>query len=298
MQQKSSATFTFIIFFIMESSVYSQIQYNLEGPYPHENYLYHYTSYPAALNILCCKSLRLGQLTTMNDPLEFENHKRDPIAFHGDISNEETSKTMNSFSEGVKRRNRCVRLMSFSIDYRQTIDDAYNRLTRGWARTRMWAQYADNHKGVCLVFDKSKLIDSFSNTFPKKTKCCKITYSNNFEDLKEAWESPCLLNNQTNRDFSNFWFESKKLKFFFQKCKDFRDEQEFRFLLVNGDLKYDDIVISFPFKDALKGIILGDRFKSEDRTTMENVANDIPIFRIWWHLGEPELLASPKFSVR
>jgi len=126
MQQKSSATFIFIIFFIMESSIYSQIQYNLEGPYPHENHLYHYTSYSAALNILCSKALRLGRLTTMNDPLEFEDHKRDSIVFNGNISNEEMSETMSSFSEGVEKRNRCVRLMSFSIDYRRTIDDAYN----------------------------------------------------------------------------------------------------------------------------------------------------------------------------
>ena len=28
---------------------------------------------------------------------------------------------------------------------------------RGYARPRMWEQYGDNHRGVCLVFDKAEL---------------------------------------------------------------------------------------------------------------------------------------------
>ena len=32
----------------------------------------------------------------------------------------------------------------------------------------MWAQYANNHQGVCLVFNKEKIIDSFKNSFSSK----------------------------------------------------------------------------------------------------------------------------------
>ena len=51
----------------------------------------------------------------------------------------------------------------------------------------MWAQYAENHKGVCLVFDKENFIKQFNL---QKTdgveilKPQKINYTNNFEDLE------------------------------------------------------------------------------------------------------------------
>lgn len=29
---------------------------------------------------------------------------------------------------------------------------------RGWARSRMWAQYGESHRGVCLVFDRESMV--------------------------------------------------------------------------------------------------------------------------------------------
>jgi len=43
-----------------------------------------------------------------------------------------------------------------------SIDGIYSR---GFCKPRMWAQYADNHSGVCLVFDWVKIGESIRNAF-------------------------------------------------------------------------------------------------------------------------------------
>ena len=51
-------------------------------------FLFHYTKYSSALEILLSKQMRLGSLINMSDPLEFENHHGEPIAFRGNPSKE------------------------------------------------------------------------------------------------------------------------------------------------------------------------------------------------------------------
>lgn len=38
----------------------------------------------------------------------------------------------------------------------------------GYYRPRMWAQYAEQHQGVCLVFDKEKLLKCFEKSLSAK----------------------------------------------------------------------------------------------------------------------------------
>jgi hypothetical protein len=56
-----------------------------------------------------------------------------------------------------------VRLVCFSEDqpdeHPEFGIDEYGRedLIKGWEHDRMWAQYAENHTGICLFFDRDKL---------------------------------------------------------------------------------------------------------------------------------------------
>ena len=67
----------------------------------------------------------------------------------------------------------------------------YNNLSKGWARSRMWAQYADNHKGVCLIFDKLCLEKEFKGSFEKsscETFCDVVNYTNNLNPIRNAFD--------------------------------------------------------------------------------------------------------------
>jgi hypothetical protein len=44
-------------------------------PRKNDQFLFHYTTYSAALGILLSQQMRLGPLVNKNDPLEFEDHR-------------------------------------------------------------------------------------------------------------------------------------------------------------------------------------------------------------------------------
>ncbi|MBR2090960.1 MAG: DUF2971 domain-containing protein [Fibrobacter sp.] len=55
----------------------------------------------------------------------------------------------------------------------------------------MWAQYADNHKGVCLIFDKLCLEKEFKGSFEKsscETFCDVVNYTNNLNPIRNAFD--------------------------------------------------------------------------------------------------------------
>lgn len=37
-----------------------------------------------------------------------------------------------------------------------------------WARARLWEHYADNHAGVCLIFDRAEMVDALKHSLGSK----------------------------------------------------------------------------------------------------------------------------------
>ena len=173
--------------------------------------------------------------------------------------------------------------MPFYNPPKDSQENCYNNLSKGWARSRMWAQYADSHKGVCLIFDKENLVKSFKNAFDAcDTYCKEVTYTNNLYPLQESLAQNC-----------KSLLTSEKIDFLFQKCQDFRDEQEFRLLLVDKSLKSPDELVSFSISDSLCGVIPGVRFPKENvlslKKAMKYCNSKIKWLPIWWNYGMPHL---------
>jgi hypothetical protein len=86
---------------------------------------------------------------------------------------------------------------------------------------------------------------------------------------------------------------SEKIDFLFQKCQDFRDEQEFRLLLINKDLKETNELVSFSITDSLCGIIPGVNFPKENELSLKKAVEycnpKIKWLPIWWNYGMPHL---------
>ncbi len=249
--------------------------------FPEEDnqYLFHYTAYPSALNILLSHQLRLGSLEKMNDPLEFEDHHGQPLMYQGERSEEEYEEMVCDYEGAVSEKERSVRFASFSMDRYPCC----NNFSKGWARSRMWAQYADNHKGVCLVFDKTNLIKAFESSFKNdvcRTYCKEIDYTNNLQLLGDTLSLPC-----------KSLLTEDKIDFLFRKSADFRDEQEFRLLLINSTLRDSKEIVSFSIADSICGVITGARFPTENKPALKKAVEccylSIKIFPISWHYGLP-----------
>lgn len=167
-------------------------------PEKENQFLFHYTTYSATLGILLSQQMRMGPLVNKNDPLEFEDHRDDGRVIHGNPSNEELAIIVGDYINAVDEKERSIRFASFAMDMsfcnppKDSQENCYNNLSKGWARSRMWAQYADNHKGVCLIFDKEKLVKSFKKAFDScETYCKEVTYTNNLYPLQESLAQNC-----------------------------------------------------------------------------------------------------------
>ena len=260
-----------------------------------DSFLYHYTSLSSACKILESNSLKLSNLTSTNDPLEFLSPENFGFSYWGDIDYKKVLHEL--YLAGQKRKN-YVRMLCFCKDLFCTPDEwkneknqdfADNLLFKGWARSRMWAQYADNHSGVCLVFDKEEFQKSFNALANENTEILldrAIDYTNYLTELETSM-ADINSGKRTVDDYSNFYLEDDKKKFLFQKCQDYRDENEYRFCLINRALKSPDESMFVNYGASLKAVILGQKFSTSlNLATPDNVEK----FKILWTFGKPSLL--------
>ncbi|MBQ5908060.1 MAG: DUF2971 domain-containing protein, partial [Treponema sp.] len=205
-----------------------------DNTFSYDSLLYHYTSEESAHKILTNNTLKLSSLPKTNDPLEFEDLSM--IMFNREIR--ERGLKFKYLQDSFTERKNTVRFACFSIDSQCIKNDDVSSQSytgdlffKGWARNRMWAQYADNHAGVCLVFDKNEFkncFDVLANNSTEVLEDQKIKYTNDFSSYEKAMSN---IEKEMNSkiDYRNFYLDGERRKFLFQKCEDFRDENEYRF---------------------------------------------------------------------
>ena len=123
----------------------------------------------------------------------------------------------------------------------------------------MWAQYADNHAGVCLIFDKNEFKKRFEKIKENSGNIeilpdREIEYSNFLTNLEVAMKD-IRKGHDINQDYTNFYLEPERLQYLFQKCEDYRDENEYRFCLINRDLKNPDEQMFINYGSSLLGVM-------------------------------------------
>lgn len=140
-----------------------------------KDYIFHYTSFNAAKSILESKQIWLSRTSYFSD--YFENMLfRDPRLFKQfpDSRKNEVlwSKEIDVFRKAVWTASFCTNKLRESINpiiRERKID------RQGFSNFRMWDQYADGYRGVCLIFSKREL--------KKANKDCKfkqVHYSKDF----------------------------------------------------------------------------------------------------------------------
>lgn len=212
-------------------------------------FLYHYTKFDNAINILTVGRLFMCSLEKQNDPWESLTRENTGVMGRGEPI-EETCRNLRNHECAIAERKNYVRQASFSVDARCS----HSIWRHGWNLTRMWAQYADNNAGVCLIFDYKQLHNDFDAAFANKTTPHfdrPINYVNLFElDELESryWEA------------TTTFLDNAHIDLLFTKHDDFEHEQEYRFLAANRCLKTSVDNLYLPVKKSFCGLITGKLF--------------------------------------
>ncbi len=136
---------------------------------PADKYFFHYTTRDSAFgSILPSQTLRLSTYGEMRDPLEnqpwdftFGGYERDDATLQADLEG------YDRFEKTANENMDCSHLLSLTIDAEPRPGGEQEPFCRGWARVGMWEQYAEKHRGVCLVFDCDLLAQNLEES---KTK--------------------------------------------------------------------------------------------------------------------------------
>jgi hypothetical protein len=109
----------------------------------------------------------------------------------------------------------------------------------------MWAHYADSISGVCLCFDKTKLIEENREIFGTNLELQEVLYATNFQPyLPQDTAKEFLRINQNN--------------IFFLKDESWKNESEVRLLLTNINPNADEPMISIA--NSLEAIVFSQKF--------------------------------------
>lgn len=229
-----------------------------KGPADPYKYVYHYTKWERLLNIMN-SGFRLSALAYMNDPRE----SKDWI-LHSASYEPGTAVDRDALDEAAADYKRKLRVGAFCLDQPSTADNAPS--LRGYARPRMWAQYAENHRGVCIVLDRESLNQAIRGRYPDHDgswiRNGRVKYVTPYNDpasiaieYREGEVQSCV----------NEYFARYGDSLFFAKHVDWRDENEYRWLYFDADgsgTGNDGNKDPFiDIKDSVIGLVLGEDYE-------------------------------------
>lgn len=193
-----------------------------------ENALYHFTTFESAVKIVSSNKLLFSRAYRKNDIAEVYKE------IIGNVDYDVAQKALEEYQ-----------YLSFITD---------SESGKGFEQDALWGYYAEKGKGVCLAFDKSKLIELFSSLYPNMEWHDYISYNQNctnahFIDCNEGDDTHALI--------------AKNIKeLFFEKSIDWKHESEYRLLVKSP--KEESINIA----DSLLGVIICDHCSKKDKLSI------------------------------
>lgn len=235
-----------------------------------KEYLYHFTTIHNVQKILDSNSLKFSKINRSNDTLESK-----PKLSKSSFADTQDYSNLMTKLEFVN--NNVVQLLCFSMDHAKQPQskDFFKKYAdysgRGFALPRMWAQYASNNTGVCLVFKKAKLIELIKNQLGsnlilnREVDYCSQFKKGEFDSnsLNRMIRFVNLSCNSNAEQYSIREFLVENIDFtqynYFTKLNDWENEKEYRFLALGAD----DIYIN-NISEALSGVVVGERIEPYD----------------------------------
>ncbi len=226
------------------------------------NIIYHYTNSKTALEyILNNKNLKLSSISKTNDPAEYNDWGY--FSFSDKKIIKKTVKLYPKISRKVREETKFISFCKNSVKFNQNEDYNYKDQKiiegLGCSKLRMWSQYGEDQKGVCLAFDLKKLEEEIKNGINKKNdywESDEIKYKSLPLFNQKKLEIKPEKVEEFGENYVDKFIKERKKELFFTKHKDYKDENEHRIIVHDpkDELEFIDITSS------LCGIILGDNF--------------------------------------
>jgi DUF2971 family protein len=156
---------------------------------------------------------------------------------------------------------------------------------RGWNHLSIWAHYGAGHAGVCLQFDRDKLIEAFTSA-PIPGALLRFHGPVVYRSASTG-SGPSGIDIGQIREFgldavAINYAESHHGQIFFRKHADWSNESEYRLVLIDQSVP----PVEFSIREALTGVFLGDAFPSRRLPALLAVLQAYPgvkVFRLMYH---------------
>lgn len=240
--------------------------------------LYHYTSMSIAFDhILKDGKLRISPMRLLDDPKESKDWFWK--IYNSGIGQESLIDDANNYLNN-NYYVLCFSQDSKGADCSDLINLKKNIYKKGFAKSRMWSQYADKHKGICLAFSRKQVLSDIKTSFGSNPIYRgAVKYSNpSIKSLaSQGLDVPDI----------EGCIKKHKNEIFFNKNIDYRDESEYRFVFNSDKNDYEFVDIN----NSLRGIILGVDVKEHYRSVAKNFALKYKVKQrtINWNNGRPHL---------
>lgn len=256
--------------------------------------IYHYTKAETVFKILENLSLKFSSFENVNDPRE---SKIWPFKFH--CTNPDSKKT---FDKDLFNKSNSFILKNSKILCMTKDDKNYDtemHYNAGYNHPRMWAQYSENNKGVCLVFDKNEFDARFEFLYKEKIKFHgEVEYLNSglgpeIHSNGIPIDPYAIFYEKLIKDgFDNYFHNHIKIHFkslYYTKHSNWNEENEERYVLIDNS----DSNIYFPIKNSLKKIIITEDFPKERLNNLISLCayNNLELLKISWRGWSTSLLS-------
>jgi hypothetical protein len=237
--------------------------------------VFHYTRNSTALEkILFEDCFKFSSFADANDPHEY----KDKMIGDGGWGWEEVRDKADKTCEVLDKLLKDVSFISCCANFFE-----YGSLkTLGALRSRMWSQYGENHKGICLVFSKEKLISLLREKYKDEMY---LFYQDDVDYKEYLYENSEYDSIEINSDsfdgktpdsIAVDHFEKYKRELLFIKQLDYIDEHEHRIVARRKESGIGTIAPpEFKVSKCLIGVILGDRFPEAYMPTIDKLSKDI-----------------------
>jgi hypothetical protein len=236
----------------------------------YNRFLAHYTSrYAALAHILPQQLVRLSPFGLMRDPLEAKD-------LYIALAPASTLPTGSPFppltyesihrelNEGVSHiLKQEFKLLSMTADDAPSPAGGFpageGHFGRCYARPRMWEQYAEGHRGLCLLFNHDRLIEEVSAALRNRQwfRHRPVSYRPMSAGLRAdphlEWEA--VLSQPMDALIASL-VEKRAPESFFEKFDDYASEQEYRFVVRAPEEQF----LQIDFGQSLGGVVIGAEF--------------------------------------
>jgi len=248
---------------------------------------FHYTTADTAFaHILPTGMLQLSPYSTMRDPLEAKQWHLVGAGFSaapGDVERQ--------FFEQyalLQRMKAQSKLLSLSVDSSDAVDG--DPFGRGYALASMWELYAQKHLGVCLVFDRARLVENLTEGLvPMGTAFHGPVQYRRRGVLDRPGASALMLGGDDSPDDAVArHLTAHRDPLFFTKLSDWEHESEYRFVVVSDAPG----PVRCAYGEALRAVIVGHGFPEwqvPSAVTLCDEAN-VDAQRLIWEMSRPLLI--------